>query len=65
MSEKIKHPYKRGNRWATSMAGKDLKVMAVADNYLMVRYVDCGKPFTQHVKQFPRFLQGIGAKQIK
>lgn len=59
------HPYKRGNRWLTSMAGKELKVMAVADNYVMVRYLNSGTPFTKHVKQLPAFLRSVGAKQIK
>lgn len=65
MSQKVTHPYKRGNRWVTTMSGVHLKVMAVADNYLMVRYLNSGVPFTKHVKQFPYFLQSIGAKQIK
>lgn len=62
---KITQQYKRGNRWQTKMSGVELKVMAVADNYLMVRYLNCAKPFIKYVKEFPHFLNSIGATQVR
>jgi hypothetical protein len=59
MTKIIKTPYKVGDRFKTSMV-KDLKIIAIAENYIMCRYMAC-PPFVKPVKDFQRFLKFIGA----
>lgn len=59
MSQKIATPYKRGERFDTAYG--DLKIMSIADNYVMMRYT-AAPPFCMHLVKFKYFLHKIGAK---
>lgn len=63
MAKKIPTNYAPGNRFTTAYK-KDLKIIAHAANYFMLRYNGCN-PFVKSVKEFPAFLSYCGAKQIK
>lgn len=61
MSRLLPTPYKKGQRFTTTVAGIDLKILAKAENYLMLKYVGKTPPFCIFVKNMPGFLFKIGA----
>lgn len=63
MAKAIPTKYKPGNRFTTCFK-KDLKIIAHAANYFMLRYNGCN-PFVKSVKEFTEFLSYCNAKQIK
>ena len=50
-------------QWGVTQV-KTLKIMAVADDYVMARYKGC-MPFVKHKNEFGRFLESVKAKLLK
>lgn len=63
MAKKIRTPYKKGARFTTMWPDLEFRIMAIADNYAMVRYTRL-PPFTIHLVKLNFFLVKIGAKLI-
>lgn len=61
MSQKIATPYKKGEIFETIYG--QLRIMAIADNYAMVRYKG-SIPFCKHLVKLRYFMFNINAKKL-